>query len=162
MTPDLNYIFRLFAIARHNDESQWEAVRDCLRSTIEKQQEELEPLFEDLVSLDLEEYLEKLEVQSVDPRFELGLMLALPANSANLRLAYVDGDQVAEEVIRVSDQYEFVNFIFCGKKIDILQEKASPEQTQAEEHTLNTVFEASEEDDSKRMLSSAEVSTGAV
>ena len=73
----------------------------------------------------MEEYLEKLEVQSVDPRFELGLMLAIPSNSANIRLLYVNGNKIKEQIIMMSDQYEFITLLFSGKKIDIVQEKLS-------------------------------------
>ncbi len=88
-------------------------------------------------------------------------MLAIPANSSNLRLLFVEGEKVKEEtVVMNQDQYEFITLLFCGKKIDVIQEDV--EMRKMGEATLNTVFESSEEDDSRKLNSAQDVQVSAV
>ena len=51
------------------------------------------------------------------------MMIAIPSNSANLRVFCYDGNGLKEEsFIMNEDEFEYVNFLFCGKKIEVLQE----------------------------------------
>jgi len=56
---DLNYMFKIFAEAIFFDQTRYEDLRGKLSDFIKKH-DEFEQIFEDQVSMDCEEYLEKL------------------------------------------------------------------------------------------------------
>lgn len=82
---DLNYMFKIFAEAIFFDQTRYEDLRGKLHDFI-KMHEEFEQIFEDQVSMDTEEYLEKLLLQSVDPMIELAILLFICKR--NLRIIY--------------------------------------------------------------------------
>jgi len=48
-------------------------------------------------------------------------MVAIPANASNLRVLCFDGEKLKEETFVLNeDQFEYVTFLFWGKKIEVL------------------------------------------
>ena len=151
---DSNNVFRAFSDALNKGQLNYKPIKEKLVEKLHESHNQLKHILKLYLEIDPEDYLDRLDIASVDPMIELGFLLQIYNKNLRLFYFYEDSSLMEIKLPASSADAEYITLFYFKSMLHTVKDvKSKTEETKINLATFNklpkptgTVFESSKEE----------------